>query len=214
MENKSLINDIFSVFYYAIILSFLFVVGLVLGGVVFSFIPASITSFKLISFIKNKYKRERVKIVSAWWSEFKINIKKTWWLSLLYFTLIFILICDVVFFQNQNTILANLAFYFFLVLASLSFFACSWFSYISCYYPDISLKEKLRNAIFGVGAYLIENIIMASFAALIILIVNYFVQGLLLFTGIGFIFMLQDYIYTKILEGKNIYNLLKSIRNL
>lgn len=193
--------------YRAFSLTLLWYLGLALGLGLFGLLPSCLTTFKLMDQLKNPRFRDRMKIWPAWKQAFFPALKSYWWVSGLWFLVLWILMTNLIISSGQACLVASMVYYWTLFLLFFWTWVLITFAYASAGHPDMALRELFKNTLLIPAGHLVEMVILTAFTALVILVIMQTRSGLLIFLGPYVLFRLWHWIFDQILQGKSIRSL-------
>lgn len=171
---------------FGIVMATLFwVVGVVLGGGLFGLVPSTVTVFQFIQKMRMDSQRAQLKLFATWWNQYITNLKKYGVISGLFSSLGIVLTANYMFLNTQTNYMTYLAFYLTIVMLVLVFFVFLWFSFLSSYYPEKSIKEIGRNAVAYPLAFALEMLVLMVLSVAVFILVWAVTPGLVVFTGVG-----------------------------
>lgn len=183
------------------------VTGVVLGGVVFGIVPATVTAFDLIARMRVDLQRAQMRMFCDWWQAYRVHFKQYWRESFIVSLIVFILAVNYLFLNLQTSYLTYVAFYLTILFFVVGFFVFMWFCFLSARYPEKTLHERVRNAIAYPLAFMLEMIIITVFSIAAILAIWAVTPGLVIFTGVGIWLFMWQWVFGKIHDTNGRYRL-------
>jgi uncharacterized membrane protein YesL len=206
MLRKKGIQKIFDNIYAVLLISIAWFIGLLIGLGIFSLIPTTIVGFKIAQEKDEKMMRSVKVFFQFWWKTFKIIFKKNWKVSISYIGLMVVFIINYLFLKMTTSFIGYLLFYITIFLFLFVQIVFLWVSYIRAKYPELSVKEMIRNALLIPGSRLIEMIIYTVLTVALYMLLIEFIPGLVIFIGTGLGIMLTNWTFSKIIEGHGLNN--------